>query len=53
MELIRMLRADFDAVIVTDVARTKPTLDAAIEACGIDRVLSPALLGLRPREGAV
>jgi DNA-binding MarR family transcriptional regulator len=37
----------FDAVIVTDVARAKLSYDAAVEACGADRVLAPALLGLR------
>jgi hypothetical protein len=37
----------FDAVIVTDVTHPKPSFDAAIEACGADRVLAPALLGLR------
>jgi DNA-binding MarR family transcriptional regulator len=46
----------FDAVIVTDVARAQASLDAAVEACGADRVLVPALLGVRlPKspEGAV
>jgi DNA-binding MarR family transcriptional regulator len=37
----------FDAVIVTDVSRAKQSFDAAVEACGADRVLAPALLGLR------
>jgi DNA-binding MarR family transcriptional regulator len=37
----------FDAVIVTDVTRAHASFDAAIEACGADRVLAPALLGLR------
>jgi DNA-binding MarR family transcriptional regulator len=37
----------FDAVIVTDVSRAKPSFDAAVEACGPERVLAPALLGLR------
>ena len=37
----------FDAVIVTDVTRAKLSFDAAVEACGPDRVLAPALLGLR------
>ena len=44
--------AAFDAVIVTDVARAKASLDAAAEACGADRVLVPALLGLRLPRGA-
>jgi DNA-binding MarR family transcriptional regulator len=38
----------FDAVIVTDVAQAQASLDAAVEACGADRVLAPALLGARP-----
>ena len=49
------VKASFDAVIVTDVARAKPSFDVAVEGCGADRVLAPALLGLhRPAkvEGA-
>jgi DNA-binding MarR family transcriptional regulator len=42
------LTARFDAVIVTDVTRARQSFDAAVEACGADRVLAPALLGLRP-----
>src|SRR6266568_8703357 len=42
------LKQEFDAVIVTDVTRAKLSFDAAVEACGHDRVLAPALLGLRP-----
>jgi hypothetical protein len=42
----------FDAVIVTDVTRAKLSYDAAVEACGPDRVLAPALLGLRPPQKA-
>jgi DNA-binding MarR family transcriptional regulator len=38
----------FDAVLVTDVTRAKLSFDAAVEACGADRVVAPALLGLRP-----
>lgn len=38
----------FDAVIVTDVSRAKLSFEAAVEACGPERVLAPALLGLRP-----
>jgi DNA-binding MarR family transcriptional regulator len=38
----------FDAVVVTDVTRAKLSFDAAVEACGAERVLAPALLGLRP-----
>jgi DNA-binding MarR family transcriptional regulator len=41
----------FDAVIVTDVAHARASYDAAAAACGTDRVLVPALLGLR--EGGV
>jgi len=41
------VKEKFDAVIVTDVTRTKLSFDAAVEACGTDRVLAPALLGLR------
>jgi DNA-binding MarR family transcriptional regulator len=37
----------FDAVIVTDVARARASYDAAAAARGTDRVLAPALLGLR------
>jgi DNA-binding MarR family transcriptional regulator len=42
------LKEKFDAVIVTDVTRAKLSFDAAVEALGADRVLAPALLGLRP-----
>jgi DNA-binding MarR family transcriptional regulator len=42
------VRDKFDAVIVTDVTRAKLSFDAAVEACGAERVLAPALLGLRP-----
>ena len=38
----------FDAVVVTDLTGAKLSFDAAAEACGADRVLAPALLGLRP-----
>lgn len=37
----------FDAVVVTDVNRPGQSLDAAVAACGIDRVLAPDLLKLR------
>jgi DNA-binding MarR family transcriptional regulator len=37
----------FDAVVVTDLTRADETFDAAAAACGADRVLAPALLGLR------
>jgi DNA-binding MarR family transcriptional regulator len=42
------VKEGFDAVIVTDVTRAKLSFDVAVEACGPDRVLAPALLGLRP-----
>jgi DNA-binding MarR family transcriptional regulator len=38
----------FDAVIVTDVASAAPSYEAAVAVCGAERVLAPALLGLRP-----
>jgi DNA-binding MarR family transcriptional regulator len=41
----------FDAVIVTDVTRAQLSFDAAVEACAADRVLAPALLGLRASAG--
>lgn len=37
----------FDAVVVTDVNRPSQSLDAAVAACGADRVLAPDLLKLR------
>lgn len=43
----------YDAVIVTDVASAKASFDAAVEICGADRVLAPALLGLRPERKAM
>lgn len=39
--------AAFDAVIITDVTHAQGSFGAAVEACGSDRVLAPALLGLR------
>lgn len=39
--------APFDAVVVTDVSRAGQSLDAAVAACGADRVLAPDLLKLR------
>jgi DNA-binding MarR family transcriptional regulator len=41
------VKETFDAVVVTDVVRTKISFDASVEARGADRVLAPALLGLR------
>jgi DNA-binding MarR family transcriptional regulator len=46
------VREKFDAVVVTDVTHTKPSFDAAVEACGAERVLAPALLALRPSNKA-
>jgi DNA-binding MarR family transcriptional regulator len=45
------VKAGFDAIIVTDVAGVQTTYEQAVEACGKDRVLVPALLGLRPQRG--
>jgi broad specificity phosphatase PhoE len=45
------VKTGFDAIIVTDVARAQATYEQAVEACGKDRVLVPALLGLRPPKG--
>ena len=46
------IKVRFDAVVVTDVARAQASFDAAVEVCGIDRVLAPAMLGLRRRDKA-
>ena len=46
------VKAGFDAIIVTDVARAQATYEQAVEAVGRDRVLVPALLGLRPPKGS-
>jgi len=43
------VKTGFDAIIVTDVVLTRATYEQAIEASGYDRVLVPALLGLRPQ----
>jgi DNA-binding MarR family transcriptional regulator len=42
------VKASFDAIIVTDVAHAQASYEQAVEACSKDRVLVPALLGLRP-----
>ena len=42
----------FDAVVVTDVAQPAASYRAAIAACGTERVLAPALLGLRDQKQA-
>jgi predicted transcriptional regulator len=46
------VKGGFDAVIVTDVLRAQAAYDQAVKASGKDRVLVPALLGLRPKKGA-
>jgi DNA-binding MarR family transcriptional regulator len=46
------VKEKFDAVVVTDVSRGKLSFDAAVQACGAERVLAPALLGLRPSNKA-
>jgi DNA-binding MarR family transcriptional regulator len=47
------VKTEFDAVVVTDVSTARASFDAAVEVCGADRVLAPALLGLRPGTKAV
>jgi DNA-binding MarR family transcriptional regulator len=42
------VKGGFDAIIVTDVARAQASYELALAASGKDRVLVPALLGLRP-----
>lgn len=42
---------DFDAVIITDVMQADHARENAIAACGAERVLAPALLGLRAPAG--
>ncbi len=46
------VEAGFDAIIVTDVARAQSAYEQAVEASSRDRVLVPALLGLRPPKSA-
>jgi DNA-binding MarR family transcriptional regulator len=41
----------FDAIIVTEVVRAQASYEMAVKAMGADRVLVPALLGLRPSKG--
>ena len=45
------VKGGFDAIIVTDVAGAQASYDLAVGASGKDRVLVPALLGLRPQRG--
>jgi predicted transcriptional regulator len=47
----RDVKGGFDAIIVTDVVRAQTSYEQAVETCGKDRVLVPALLGLRPSKG--
>ena len=46
------VRDGFDAIIVTDVAGAQASYELAVKAAGRDRVLVPALLGLRQQRGA-
>jgi DNA-binding MarR family transcriptional regulator len=46
------VKAGFDAIIVTDLVRAQASYEQAVETCGKDRVLVPALLGLRQPKGA-
>jgi DNA-binding MarR family transcriptional regulator len=41
------VKSQFDAAIVTDVTHAQASFDAAVVACGADRVIAPQLLGLR------
>ena len=41
------VRAPFDAVVVTDVADAMSSFETASAVCGVERVLVPALLGLK------
>jgi DNA-binding MarR family transcriptional regulator len=43
--------APFDAVVVTHLTSAKNAFDQAIERFGVERVLAPDLLGLRPLKG--
>lgn len=46
------ITAPFDAVLITDVIRARESFEAAVVVCGANRVLAPALLGLRPASAA-
>jgi hypothetical protein len=46
------VQAGFDAIIVTDVAGAQVSYEQAVAASSRDRVLVPALLGLRLLKGA-
>jgi DNA-binding MarR family transcriptional regulator len=41
------VEADFDAVVVTQVDRAREVFEAAVDACGAERVFVPAMLGIR------
>jgi DNA-binding MarR family transcriptional regulator len=41
------VKAAFDGAIVTDVVDAESSLEAAVAACGADKVFAPELLGLR------
>lgn len=45
------VKGGFDAIIVTDVAGAQASYELAVKVAGHDRVLAPALLGLRPQRG--
>jgi len=45
------VKGGFDAIIVTDVVRAHASYELAVETVGRDRVLMPALLGLRSPKG--
>jgi DNA-binding MarR family transcriptional regulator len=45
------VKGGFDAIIVTDVAGAQASYESAVGVSGKDRVLVPALLGLRPQRG--
>ncbi|WP_028351355.1 winged helix-turn-helix transcriptional regulator [Bradyrhizobium murdochi] len=50
VDLIRSyadILGEFDAVLVTDLTDAQAAFDDAVAACGADRVMVPALLGLR------
>ena len=46
------VRSGFDAIIVTDVASSQDVYEQAVRASDKDRVLVPALLGLRQQKAA-
>ena len=46
------VKTGLDAIIVTDVARVQDAYEQAVAASSKDRVLVPALLGLRPQRDA-